>query len=144
MTPEKIAEAMEVMAEAQREEPPEGEPRVHCDVPWPASGRTTRSSCSSARQPRARRARRQRLLRPHGSRRVPRRVEGGGMPCVEMPISPKEAAEMCGVGLGSIYAAIAEGRSRRATSGGQSSRWWILRSDLEAWASGGMFEEEQP
>lgn len=32
MTPEKIAEAMEVMASAQREEPPEGEPRVHCDV----------------------------------------------------------------------------------------------------------------
>lgn len=32
MTPEKIAEAMEVMAEAQREEPPEGEPRVPCDV----------------------------------------------------------------------------------------------------------------
>lgn len=32
MTPEKIAEAMEVMAEAQSEEPPEGEPRVPCDV----------------------------------------------------------------------------------------------------------------
>lgn len=32
MTPEKVAEAMEVMAEAQREEPPEGEPRVPCDV----------------------------------------------------------------------------------------------------------------
>ena len=32
MTPEKIAEAMEVMAEAQREEPPEGEPPASCDV----------------------------------------------------------------------------------------------------------------
>lgn len=32
MTPEKVAEAMEVMAEAQREEPPEGEPACHCDV----------------------------------------------------------------------------------------------------------------
>ena len=32
MTPEKIAVAMEVMAEAQSEEPPEGEPRVPCDV----------------------------------------------------------------------------------------------------------------
>lgn len=32
MTPEKIAEAMEVMAEAQSDEPPEGEPRVPCGV----------------------------------------------------------------------------------------------------------------
>lgn len=32
MTPEKVAEAMEVMAEAQREEPPEGEYPVTCDV----------------------------------------------------------------------------------------------------------------
>lgn len=66
------------------------------------------------------------------------------MPCVEMPISPKEAAEMCGVCLGSIYAAIAEGSLKARHKRGQSSRWWILRSDLEAWASGGMFEEEQP
>lgn len=66
------------------------------------------------------------------------------MPCVEMPISPKEAAEICGVGLGSIYAAIAEGSLKARHKRGQSSRWWILRSDLEAWASGGMFEEEQP
>ena len=59
-------------------------------------------------------------------------------------LSPKEAAEMCGVGLGSIYAAIAEGSLKARHKRGQSSRWWILRSDLEAWASGGMFEEEQP
>lgn len=32
MTPEKIAEAMEVMAEAQREDPPEGERQCSCDV----------------------------------------------------------------------------------------------------------------
>lgn len=32
MTPEKVAEAMEVMAEAQREAPPEGEPPSPCDV----------------------------------------------------------------------------------------------------------------
>ena len=32
MTPEKIAEAMEVMAEAQSEEPPEGERPVECDA----------------------------------------------------------------------------------------------------------------
>lgn len=32
MTPEKIAEAMEVMASAQREDPPEGEPAAPCDV----------------------------------------------------------------------------------------------------------------
>lgn len=51
---------------------------------------------------------------------------------------------MCGVGLGSIYAAIAEGSLKARHKRGQSSRWWILRSDLEAWASGGMFEEEQP
>lgn len=44
------------------------------------------------------------------------------MPCVEMPISPKEAAEMCGVGLGSIYAAIAEGSLKARHKRGQSSR----------------------
>ncbi|MCU7584553.1 hypothetical protein N1614_04220 [Adlercreutzia muris] len=32
MSPEKVAEAMEVMAEAQREEPPEGERPSSCDV----------------------------------------------------------------------------------------------------------------
>lgn len=32
MSPEKVAEAMEVMAEAQREEPPEGERPSTCDV----------------------------------------------------------------------------------------------------------------
>ncbi|MCI9495973.1 MAG: helix-turn-helix domain-containing protein [Adlercreutzia mucosicola] len=62
---------------------------------------------------------------------------------VEMPISPKRAAELCGVGVGSIYAAIAEGSLRARHKRGQSSRWWILRSDLEAWAAGGMFGEEQ-
>lgn len=32
MSPEKVAEAMEVMAEAQREEPPAGERPSTCDV----------------------------------------------------------------------------------------------------------------
>ena len=32
MSPEKVAESMEVMAEAQREEPPEGERPSACDV----------------------------------------------------------------------------------------------------------------
>ncbi len=32
MSPEKVAEAREVMAEAQREEPPEGERPSACDV----------------------------------------------------------------------------------------------------------------
>ena len=65
------------------------------------------------------------------------------MPCVEMPISPQEAAELCGVGLGSIYDAIAKGSLKARHKRGQSSRWWFLRSDLEAWAAGGMLEEER-
>ena len=66
------------------------------------------------------------------------------MPCaIEMPLSPKLAAELTGCGLHEIYAAIKAGTLRARRKRGQSSRWWILRSDLEAWAAGGMFGEEQ-
>lgn len=43
MSPEKVAEAMEVMAEAQREEPPEGERPSSCDVVVGRVGRDDQS-----------------------------------------------------------------------------------------------------
>lgn len=43
MSPEKVAEAMEVMAEAQREEPPAGERPSACDVVVGRIGRDDQS-----------------------------------------------------------------------------------------------------
>lgn len=68
------------------------------------------------------------------------------MPCdvIEMPLSPKRAAEMCGVGVSSIYEAVRVGSLRARHKRGQTHKLWILRSDLEAWAAGGMLEEDGP
>lgn len=61
---------------------------------------------------------------------------------IAMPLSPAQAAEMCGVGVSVIYRAIGDGSLPARHRRGQTSRWFILREDLEAWAAGGMLEKE--
>ena len=61
---------------------------------------------------------------------------------VKMPLSPKQAAERCGVRVTVIYSAIANGTLRARHKVGTSRNWWILEEDMVAWASGGMFGEE--
>ncbi len=65
------------------------------------------------------------------------------MTAIAMPLSPAQAAELCGVSVGVIYGAIGSGALRARHKRGQTQRWFITREDLEAWASGGMFEEEE-
>ncbi len=60
---------------------------------------------------------------------------------VTLPMTPAQAAERAGVGVGAIYAEIASGRLRARHKRGQVKRWWITEADLKEWASGGMFGE---
>lgn len=59
-----------------------------------------------------------------------------------IPMTPAQAAEAAGVGVGVIYADIAAGRLRARHKRGQVKRWYITEADLAEWASGGMLEED--
>lgn len=61
---------------------------------------------------------------------------------VKMPLSPKQVAERCGVGVRVVYGAIANGTLRARHKAGCNRNWLVTEEDMLAWAAGGMFGEE--